>query len=91
MKLEEKKQQPKNPPKAKPVSGKKRENGRDGPLCRRRGSEKQLARACLQSVVEGERDNIFGGLEAGNKKAAPNKEENAKGPAGAERKGERDY
>lgn len=30
-------------------------------------------------MAEGERDNIFGGLEAGNKKAAPNKEENATG------------
>lgn len=33
-------------------------------------------------MTEGERDNIFGGLEAGNKKAAPNKEETATGPAG---------
>lgn len=30
------------------------------------GSEKQLVRVCLWSA-EGERDNIFGGLEAGNK------------------------
>lgn len=56
----------------------KRVNREVGAFCRRQGPEKQLVRACLQSA-EGERDNIFGGLEAGNKKAAPNKEENATG------------
>lgn len=59
-------------------------------MCRRQGSEKQLVRVCLWSA-EGERDNIFEGLEAGNKKAAPNKEENATQGRGAGRKGEGDY